>query len=216
MHGLGYRIEVLPYVVGGTPERDYLIGTSVGDLALLVPSRGRPHNIARLIEAMNQTCRADTTLVVGVDDDDPALPDYRASDCELVVQQRRSLVRWLNLLAIPRAETYRFIGHIGDDNVPRTEGWDVKVIESLERQGDIGFCYGDDLDPGRPAGSLSLTAFMTSEVIRRLRYMGPPRIQHMYVDPVWFAWGTGNVDRVPPGRRPRAHALLDLQQGPDG
>ena len=159
------------------------------DLALLVPSRGRPHNIARLIEAMDQTCQGDTTLVVGVDADDPTLPDYRAFDCELVVQQRRSLVRWLNLLAIPRVDKYRFIGHIGDDNVPRTEGWDLQVIESLERQGDIGFCYGDDLDPGRPAGSLSLTVFMTSEVIRRLRYMGPPRIQHMYVDPVWFAWG---------------------------
>lgn len=164
----------------------------MGDLALLVPSRGRPHNIARLIGAMNETCRGDTTLVVGVDDDDPAREDYEAfSGPEVVVKGGlyRKLVRWLNELATERADAYRFIGHIGDDNVPRTVGWDVKVVESLERQGEIGFCYGDDLDPGRPAGALSLTAFMTSEVVRRLGYMGPPQIQHMYVDPVWFAWG---------------------------
>lgn len=161
----------------------------MGDLALIVPSRGRPHNIARLLDAMNQTCRADTRLIVGVDDDDPCLDEYRSfNECEIVVQSslRRQLVKWLNLLAVQRTKDYRFIGHIGDDNVPRTDGWDVRVIESLERN---NFCFADDLDPGRPAGSLSLTIFMRSTVIDRLGYMGPPRVQHMYVDPIWFAWG---------------------------
>jgi hypothetical protein len=62
-------------------------------------------------------------------------------------------------------------------------------MESLKRQGPVGFCFGDDLDPGRVPGSLSIHIFMTSNVIRRLGYMGPPSIQHMYVDPVWYAWG---------------------------
>lgn len=160
------------------------------DLALLVPSRQRPHNIARLLEAMDRTCRADTTLIVGVDADDPDLPAYQAfSGIDLVVQPRRRLVQWLNDLAFANVDEYRYLGHIGDDNVPRTVGWDVRVMESLERQGPISFAFGDDLDPGRAPGSLSLTIFMTSEVVRRLGYMGPPRIQHMYVDPVWFAWG---------------------------
>jgi hypothetical protein len=70
--------------------------------------------------------------------------------------------------------------------VPRTVGWDVRIMESLERN---LFCFGDDLDPGRAPGSLSIHIFMRAEVIRRLGYMGPPQIQHMYVDPVWFAWG---------------------------
>jgi hypothetical protein len=50
----------------------------MGDLAVLVPSRERPHNIARLIEAMDKTCRGDTTLIVGVDEDEPHLDEYRA------------------------------------------------------------------------------------------------------------------------------------------
>lgn len=141
---------------------------------------------------MDATCRGDTQLVVGVDDDDPNLKDYLAFDgwagTEVVVNPglQRQLVRWLNLLAVPRAETFRFIGHIGDDNVPRTVGWDVRVAESLERN---YFCFGDDLDPGRPPGSLSLTIFMAAYVVRTLGYMGPPKLQHMYVDPIWYAWG---------------------------
>lgn len=134
---------------------------------------------------MGATCRGDTRLVLGVDSDDPTLPEYRALEgCELVVRQRMPLVRWLNLLAVPRREKY--IGHIGDDNVPRTDGWDVGVMESLDRH---QFCFCDDLDPGREPGSLSIHIFMRAEVVQKLGYMGPPTIQHMYVDPVWFAWG---------------------------
>jgi hypothetical protein len=162
------------------------------DLALVVPSRGRPHNVARLIEAMNSTCRGDTSLILGIDEDDPALEQYlnfSASECEIVVLDglKGRLVDWLNILACSFVDQFKAIGHIGDDNVPRTVGWDVRVMESLE---DHMFCFGDDLDPGREPGSLSIHAFMRSEVIRRLGYMGPPSIQHMYVDPVWFAWGT--------------------------
>jgi hypothetical protein len=159
----------------------------MGDLAVLVPSRERPHNIARLIEAMDKTCRGDTTLIVGVDEDEPHIDEYRAfNECEVEVRPglRHRLVRWLNLLALPRVDEYRFLGHIGDDNVPRTVGWDVRIMESLERN---LFCFGDDLDPGRVPGSLSIHIFMRAEVVRRLGYMGPPQIQHMYVDPVWYA-----------------------------
>jgi hypothetical protein len=159
------------------------------DLAVLVPSRSRPYNIVRLLEAMDRTCRGDTTLIVGVDDDDPQLDAYRTlTNFELEIRSglKGRLVEWLNVLAVPRANEYRFIGHIGDDNVPRSVGWDVRICESLERN---MVCFGDDLDPGRVPGSLTIHAFMRSEVIRRLGYMGPPSLRHMYVDPVWFAWG---------------------------
>jgi hypothetical protein len=137
---------------------------------------------------MEQTCRGDTDLVLGLDSDDPCLDEYVAfgPDLQMEIRKRRSLVAWLNLLAGQRSGSYRFLGHIGDDNVPRTDGWDVRIMESLERN---LFCFGDDLDPGREKGSLSIHVFMRSEVVRKLGYMGPPAIQHMYVDPVWFAWG---------------------------
>jgi hypothetical protein len=188
------------------------------DLALLVPSRGRPHNIGRLIDAMDQTCRGDTTLVVGLDDDDPTLEQYKQldwTDHELVVEKglRRQLVRYLNHLAVPRAEEYKYLGHIGDDNVPRTVGWDVKVMESLDRN---LFCFGDDLDPGREPGSLSLTIFMCSQVVKTLGYMGPPQIQHMYVDPVWYAWGKAtSIEFLPDVILEHMHYMVAGKAPPD-
>jgi hypothetical protein len=135
---------------------------------------------------MAGTCRGDTDLIVAVDDDDPT--DYRSLDLTtLVTGPRLSLVGWLNVLANDAVKReYDAIGHFGDDNLPRTIGWDVRIEESLERN---LFCFGNDLDPGRVPGSLSIHVFMRSEVIQKLGYMGPPAIQHMYVDPVWFAWG---------------------------
>jgi hypothetical protein len=175
----------------------------VRDLALIVPSRGRPQNVERLVDAMEKTCRGDTQLVVGVDrdEDEKTLEAYQAlTPSDLVVRDglRGRLVEWLNVLARSRARSFRYLGHIGDDNVPLSDGWDVRVMESLERQAPVGFCFGDDLDPGRPPGSLSIHIFMTAEVVRRLGYMGPPRLRHMYVDPVWYAWGTATtIDFLP-------------------
>lgn len=167
------------------------------DLLLVVPSRGRPESVRRLMEAMRDTCRADTKLLVGLDDDDPAKLAYFnvAKDLagsldfewELVVRpDLRGVVPWLNHLAVERAGDCRFIGTIGDDNVPRTDGWDLRVTEALER---VPFCFGDDLYPGRPTGTLCCHVFMRSAIVKTLGYMGPPALKHMYVDPAWMAWG---------------------------
>lgn len=143
---------------------------------------------------MEETCRGDTHLIVGLDADDPQCREYykfagiRNPHVVLSIrpEYRHQLVKYLNKLALERMDDYPILGHIGDDNVPRNVGWDTRVMESLDTH---LFCYGDDLDPGRPAGSLALTIFMRSEVVQKLGYMGPPSIQHMYVDPTWFAWG---------------------------
>lgn len=160
-------------------------------LLLAVPSRGRPGNIERLANAMAGTCRGDTTLVVGLDEDDPALPEYlRLQEIQgweaVVLSGLRSVVPWMNRLILPRADAYIYTGSIGDDNVPSTVGWDVRIMEALE---GAPFAFGNDLYPTRPPGTLCCHVFCRSEVVRRLGYFGPPSIRHMYVDVVWMAWG---------------------------
>ena len=158
------------------------------DLLVVVPSRGRPQNIARLAKAMAATCKGDTHLLVGLDADDPTRAEYpELLGVEYVVQDGlRQVVRWLNELSVPNTSHYRFIGTLGDDNVPLTDGWDVRVIESLERN---LFCYADDLYPGRETGTLCCHVFMRSEVIQALGYMAAPAFLHMYCDPAWLALG---------------------------
>jgi hypothetical protein len=159
------------------------------DLLVVVPSRGRPGNIARLAQAMDATCRGDTTLLIGLDDDDPARGEYPVfppSGPRYEVRSGlRQVVAWINELAVPQAGNYRYIGHIGDDNVPQTEGWDVEIMEALEK---TPFAFGNDHYPRTP-GSLCCHVFTRSEVIARLGYFGPPGIRHMYVDVAWMAWG---------------------------
>lgn len=162
--------------------------TAVKDLAIVLPSKGRPHNMTRLLEAMEKTCEGDTTLIVGLDLDDPTRASYPQGPTYVVEDGlQRKVVQWINLLAVPRVKEYRFIGHFGDDCVPRTPGWDVRLMEALEH---TPLAFADDMEYGqRPAGSLPTHIFMRSNVVRKLGYVGPPEIQHMYVDLAWFAWG---------------------------
>jgi hypothetical protein len=162
------------------------------DLALLVPSRGRPASIARLWDALTKTCQGDTTLIVGLDDDDPALAEYFALgagpglDCEYEVQRDlRGVVAWFNYLAAPRAGQYRFLGALADDNLPQTPGWDVQIMEALER---TPFAFGNDLSP-RPPGEFCTHIFCRSEVVTALGYLAMPAVKHMYCDAIWLEWG---------------------------
>lgn len=156
------------------------------DLLVAVPSRGRPASIARLAQAMKDTCTADTVLAVGLDDDDegqyPRLPGVEYE----VRSGLRRVTAWTNELAVPRAGQYRAVGSLGDDNVPRTPGWDTAILKALE---STPFAFGNDLYPRDP-GSMSCHIFMRSEVVQALGYAGAPSISHMYVDVGWFAWGT--------------------------
>lgn len=156
------------------------------DLLLIVPSRGRPHNIDRLWNDLGATCRGDTTLMVGLDADDPTAQHYPPGPDYIVRDGLRQVVAWINELAVPNADRFRFIGTIGDDNSPRTDGWDVAIMDALESH---QFAFGNDLYPSRVPGTLCCHVFTRADTITRLGYFGPPVIRHMYVDPVWYAWG---------------------------
>jgi hypothetical protein len=133
------------------------------ELLLAVPSRGRPHNIERVAGTLKETCQADTTLIVGLDEDDPTREQY------------------------PVGIDYQVVGSVGDDNVFRTPGWDLRIMEALQ---ETPFAFGNDQYPSREPGTLSCHVFMRSEVVQKLGYFGPPSIAHMYVDVTWMAWGT--------------------------
>lgn len=157
------------------------------DLIVVTPSRGRPQNVERLWRAMEKTCRAGTELVIGLDQDDELRGQYLPGPSYVVRGGlERKVVAWINKLAMPRLGNCKAIGHFGDDCVPRTDGWDERILEALEK---TPFAFGNDLSIERPAGSLCTHLFMRSATCRNLGYFGPPQIQHMWVDLAWMAWG---------------------------
>ena len=157
------------------------------DLRLLVPTRGRPENVERLVDAMALTCRADTWVSFGIDEDDdsfpvgtlPALFEWEASG-----GPRKQLVGWTNQLfeENPNEPAY---GSIGDDHVPRTVGWDYQILEALQTNHVV---YPDD---GFAHEFLATAFFVRGSIPRALGYVVPPSIQHMYADHFVMELGRG-------------------------
>lgn len=165
-------------------------------MAVLVPSRGRPKNVARLIREWDLRQDYDTKLVIAVDSDDPRLPEYEALEldgAQLVVGGRRRLGGTLNALApllagLPWGDwlpsvAYDIVGFMGDDHVPRTPAWDHQVRAAMVPGGVV---YGNDLIQG---AALPTAVFMDSRIIRTLGWFVVPGMTHLFMDNLWKTLG---------------------------
>ena len=156
---------------------------------MIVPSRGRPDNIAALLDAWRDITTGDSRLLVAVDDDDPELERYLKLDtagCRMYVGPRLRLGGTLNTLALKHSREHFAIGFMGDDHRPRGPvGWDVQFVTELRRLG-TGLVYGDDL---LQRERLPTAVAMTSNIIRTLGYMVPPGLTHLYMDDFWLTLG---------------------------
>ena len=151
----------------------------MADLAVLVPSRGRPQNVARLIEACAKTCRADTILHFGFDQDDDALPVNltAAAGALITVRPRMGLAHWTNCLSALH-EDASWQASIGDDMVPLTDGWDERLCEAA---GPNGMAYPND----RRRNDIPEAVVISTSLIRALGWFCEPSLSHWYVDAVW-------------------------------
>lgn len=177
------------------------------DLAVIVPSRGRPQNIARLLDAWDRTRRqpamVKSELWVIVDWDDPARQAYEDLlapardyfDLYEPLPIRMPIGPLVNGLARNLAYRAKRIGFLGDDHFPVTQGWDGAVVDALDDLGS-GIVYGDDLLQGE---RLPTAAFMTSDIIRALGHMCLPTLEHLYIDNYWLELGRamGRVRYLP-------------------
>jgi hypothetical protein len=153
-------------------------------MVVLVPSRTRPANIARLMQAWTDT-EATAALVVLVDDDDPELDGYKALNLpSLIVGKRQRIGPLLNDWAPHFAVDADVVGFMGDDHCPRTVGWDQRILEASTPWTVV---YGDDLFQGE---NIPTAVFMGSALIRELGYFNPPGCVHLFLDNAWKLYGT--------------------------
>jgi hypothetical protein len=171
------------------------------ELAVIVPSRGRPAKVRELAQVFYET-GATASLAIGVDLDDPELGGYRAAEqdwpnVEFVYGPRLRLGPTLNRMAAEAAEKtdtidpFFAVAFMGDDHRPRTAHWDKMLVDALHDLG-TGIVYGNDLHRGE---RLPTAVAMTSDIIRTLGYMVPPGMIHMYLDNFWLHLGSG-IDRI--------------------
>lgn len=166
-------------------------------LVVVVPSRGRPHNVKRLIQAWADT-QTEAKLVFGLDRDDETFNNQSGGEINDLIEQLellgkvgvsvsdpKGMVFTLNEIATGAAEVNDFVGFMGDDHVPRTLRWDRRICAVLSEM-KTGIVYGDD---GMQGPLLPTAVFMTSDIVKAVGYMAPPAMTHLYVDNVWRDWG---------------------------
>ena len=157
-------------------------------LVYLVPSRGRPRNIADLVDAWSSTAAGGyAMLLVAIDDDDPTGPGYLELElpewAELYVGPRLRLGGTLNALAPRLAAGFSGIGFMGDDHRPRSARWDERLYDLLEPGSII---YGNDLIQG---AALPTAVLLESTIIDIAGYYVPPGMLHLWLDNYWLELG---------------------------
>jgi hypothetical protein len=152
---------------------------------MIVPSRGRPGNIARLQAAWDETAAGDSHLLVACDEDDPELLGYLDACPSVTIGPRERMGPTLNRLAVQEAPGYFAVGFMGDDHCPRTVGWDATMVAVLREMG-TGLAYGNDL---LQRENLPTAVAMTSDIIQALGYFHPPGLIHLFLDNYWLGLG---------------------------
>ena len=150
---------------------------------LIVPTRGRPDQSIDFYNQFIKTTSPNTTLCFGLDDDDVEYP--RIDGVVYEVNPRAMMNGTLNLIANKYANDYDYIAFLGDDHRPRTQDWDMALVNSI-KDVKYGIAYGDDLLQG---ANLPTAVLLDAEIVRKLGFMAPPAMKHLYLDNFWKETG---------------------------
>ena len=166
------------------------------DLLVIVPTRGRPQNAARAMNTWVTTGAFDhADLCFAVDSDDQEATRYGLLAGGPAIFQWHSgwvpMVHKLNRAARALVPEYRYVAFMGDDHIPRTDGWALRYCEELAEMG-TGIVYGNDLIQGH---KLCTQWAMTTDIVRALGRMVPAPVEHMYCDNSIMDLGLA-VDRI--------------------
>lgn len=170
------------------------------ELGVVVPSRGRPDNIRRLLQAWRDTAQF-ASLIVVVDSDDPRLDGYLelkadpALECvtipadapprcwSLSVQAPARLGETLNRTLPGLSRYFPAVGFMGDDHLPRTAGWDRLICNVMQPAGTV---YGNDLLHGE---AIPTACFWDAVIPRTLGRVTVPGQIHLWMDNYWKTLG---------------------------
>ena len=190
------------------------------DLAIIVPTRGRPENIRKVISAWDFTNAWDhADLILVVDADDPEFTGY------MDLKVGRAIIRvepdWMPMVhklnaaaaSVANAYPYFALGFAGDDHRPQTIGWAKRYLDVLRELG-TGMVYGDDGYQGR---KLSTEWAVTSDVVRELGRMVPADVEHMYCDNSMMDLfgGAGALKHLPDIRIEHMHPIVGKAETDD-
>lgn len=176
-------------------------------ISILVPSRGRPREHARLIESVLSlaTHARRVEIITYVDQDDsqagfywrPLNGSYRG---RVITGERILLSEAWN--ECYRNSSGEIVMHCGDDIVFRTPGWDTIVRETFRRFPDrIVLVHGDDMSVN--TDTLATHGFLHRRWVEAVGYFLPPLFSCDWND----VWLTEVADMI--GRRVKVPVITE-------
>jgi hypothetical protein len=163
-------------------------------LLIIVPTRSRPQNVAKVVKAWEDTGAFEdgAELCFAHDRDDPAHGLYHLAIASTQHQHHPkvrsySLPKWVPMvhklndvakLYATYYPEYSAIGFAGDDHLPRTKGWAGRYLAELTEMG-TGIVSCPD---GYRRDDLPTQWAMTANIVRALGRMVPAPVEHLYCD----------------------------------
>lgn len=171
----------------------WLVGASMS-LAMICPTRGRPESVARMGQAWEATgTNWASDLYWIVDADDERIGEYKTEIGRFPWMKVASIPEWrpmvpkLNWAARQFAGGFTQVGFLGDDHLPRSSGWDLRLAAALDAMpSKTGIVYGRD---GHQDRALPTWWAMSSNIVQALGRMVPADVQHLYCDNSIFQLG---------------------------
>ena len=165
-------------------------------ILIICPSRNRPQNMVEVVNSWIDVSHPTNSQLCFALDDDNENQYPRIYGVKYEINPRIRMCPTLNKVANDYSNEYKYIGFIGDDHRFRTPNWDSTVVRHLDELGPNGIVYGNDLLQGE---LLPTAVFLNSNIVRRLGYMVPPTLVHMYADNFWRDLGNelGTITYLP-------------------
>jgi len=149
-------------------------------LLVMVPTRNRREQAARLIKSFADSDPADETVLMFItDDDDDSYEDMDWGPAvHAVLSPRDCLTGIFNRVALEHADDFDAIMTVGDDHLFTTPQWDKALMDALEDLGGTGWVYPDDK---RRSGFPEIWA-VSSDLVRFLGWFALSAVRHFYCD----------------------------------
>lgn len=155
-------------------------------LAILVPTRGRPHNLKRLSKAAKDTCTTDYEIFARIDHDDKSKYP-KLENVTYLVGDRIFYANSVNETAEHALQNgFTHLAILGDDVLPETVGWDQKMISKFD---GLGVVYGSDGLEHLHGKDLPTHVVVPIEMYKRLGWIALPTLRHLFCDNVWRELG---------------------------
>ena len=146
-------------------------------LSLVGASRGRPKGLQSTLRTIYDTAEFPLEILIRLDEDDPALPEYLDMDFSFHVGPRlgKGTAQPTNAMAMQAIGD--IIMHLSDDQEYITSAWNTRILTVAESFKDAPHAF--KVDEGR---SQLEHPIVNRAWLNRIGYLYPPELRHLYCD----------------------------------